>query len=174
MIFARLATSPINYWLGFVIDAGAAAALLVGAARSTRPAATVAAIVAGVVVYSFYEYAFHRWLYHRSLPGLHALHHRSPRAPIGAPFPFTLVVCGITLAFASLVVGPALAAAFAGSALLAHAVQGALHHLLHARRAPRLLRRLQRHHLVHHRRGDVNFGVTSRWWDRVFGTMRES
>jgi len=31
-------------------------------------------------------------------------------------------------------------------------------------------RRIQHHHLVHHRFNDRNFGMWTRFWDQLFGT----
>ena len=171
MNFRRLTTSPINYWGSFASDTLAAIGLLAaGFATTTRPLAAIAALALGIATYSFYEYAFHRWLYHATaVRDLHALHHRDPRAPIGAPFFFTLVVAASAFYLAHLVIDRPLAAVLAGAILATHVYQGAVHHLLHHGRAS-VLRRLQHHHNLHHRRSDTNFGVSTMMWDRVFRT----
>lgn len=173
----RLTRSPANYWAGFVLDTGAAVGLVAGGWAAHEGAALEpgVALAAGGVSYSFYEYAFHRWLYHgasSSFRTLHRLHHASPSATIGAPFFFSLAVIGATWALARLFVPTSLAAVFAGSHLAGYAVQGMVHHAIHRMRpADRgWLERLRAHHLLHHRREDGNFGVTSALWDRLLGT----
>lgn len=169
----RLCVNRTNYWLGFVIDVIVAAALLV------YGGAHIAALAVGVVAYTFYEYAFHRWLYHavaNPVRSLHANHHRDRALRLGAPFFFSLGVTALTWTVASLVVGRDAAAVFAGTILGGYAFQSAVHHIAHGwsgtyRWRGRLVRHWRRHHLRHHKHGDVNFGIVTTVWDRLFGTL---
>src|SRR5581483_11524934 len=48
-----------------------------------------------------------------------------------------------------------------------------VHHIQHHRPAPHAyLQNLERAHRAHHARPRVNFGVTTTWWDRAFGTFQ--
>jgi sterol desaturase/sphingolipid hydroxylase (fatty acid hydroxylase superfamily) len=171
----RLTASPLNYWGGMVLDGAVATALLVAGATHVSSTAWIATAAVGATAFSLLEYAAHRWLYHE-LPTagrhIHGRHHAEARRPIGAPFFFSLLVGAASWMLAWPIVGAALAAVFTGTLLGAFAYQSALHHLLHRGwlRGTPLLASLRRHHALHHRRGDVNFGLTSTVWDRVLGT----
>jgi sterol desaturase/sphingolipid hydroxylase (fatty acid hydroxylase superfamily) len=174
-----MAFNRVNYWLGFALDFTVSLATIgIGVAAGDAPwPVPLAALAAGAFAFTLYEYALHRWLYHvlpTAVRRIHRDHHGEPRRLVGAPFFFSLTVTALTWALASLAVSRATAAVFAGTILFAYAYHGAVHHLVHARRfrGAGLFARLQRHHLVHHaaRYGDVNFGVTTTIWDRVFGT----
>jgi 4-hydroxysphinganine ceramide fatty acyl 2-hydroxylase len=46
-----------------------------------------------------------------------------------------------------------------------------MHHSLHHYRLPfAWFRHLQSEHRIHHAMPETNFGVTMRFWDKVFGT----
>ena len=56
--------------------------------------------------------------------------------------------------------------------MLGYLAYGGVHYWLHHRSTRHLppLRRLKRHHALHHHRNEsCNFGVSTRFWDRVFG-----
>src|SRR6266481_5720628 len=56
--------------------------------------------------------------------------------------------------------------------LAAFAVHGVLHHSHHHWvRGAVWCRSLRVHHRIHHRLPSTNFGVTTRFWDDIFGTM---
>lgn len=166
----RLTTSPLHYWCSFASDIVAAGLLLAFGMGAARPFGVVAAVVVAATIYTFFEYAFHRWLYHATrVHNLHALHHADPRAAVGAPFLFTLALAASAFWLAHRVVSAPVAAIFAGALLGTHVYQGVIHHLLHQGRG-RAFRGLRRHHNLHHRRGDTNFGVSTMFWDRVFRT----
>lgn len=173
----RLVLSPTNYWGGLALDCVVSLALVIGGCAFASDARFAAAtLVVGVLTYSLYEYGFHRWLYHGP-PSLaqriHGQHHETD-ALIGAPFFFSLSVAVLSWGVAWLVLPAALAAVFAGTILGSYAYQSTVHHLLHARRLRKhpLYRSLRRHHAIHHARGDVNFGLTWMFWDRIFRTRR--
>lgn len=174
----RVMISPANYWAGFALDGGVAAATIaVGvAATPAGPAAIALALAAGAAFYSLLEYAVHRWLYHRwptIVRRIHRHHHADVRLVQGAPCFATLGVAAVLGALAALVVDRGLAATFAGTVLAGYFAQSVVHAQLHrGRRAPRWLDGLRRHHLAHHRHDDGNYGITTTVWDRVLGTAR--
>ena len=107
-------------------------------------------------------------------PHWHARHHARPAALIGTP---TLLSGGLV---AGLVLLPAwwLGAVWQAVALTLGLLAGYLgyasvHHALHHWRATSAwMQRRQRWHAQHHRAGAAPgcFGVTSSFWDHVFGT----
>ncbi len=175
----RLVYSPANYQLGMIVDAvGAAIFLLLGLRTPMSPVARIAAIVAGFAAWGFLEYAIHRWVGHGP-PSIarrgHAMHHADDRAPIAAPV--FVVMAGACLIWAALalLVGAGIAALLVCGAYLGYNHYALLHHVLHHHEvlAARVgLRRLERGHCVHHAHHDVNFGVTSTLWDRIFRTYQ--
>ncbi len=124
----------------------------------------------GLVAWPLVEYALHGWLSHRfrtPIAPLHWEHHKDPHRVFTSPtawLPLTLA--------AYLVFGPGFALGlFCGFARYEY-----VHWRTHFRE-PRTAgqRRLREHHLAHHA-CDPNayFGVTTRFWDRVLGTLPAS
>lgn len=136
-------------------------------------AATLAAV--GFASWSFVEYAIHGLLAHRFqtfVSPLHGQHHREPWAVFTAPLAW---VPGMALFFGllSAAVGARWAAPFSLGLLLGFARYEYEHWRIHFRlpRTPRE-RLLREHHLAHHFRNPRAYcGVTTRFWDRVFGTL---
>jgi sterol desaturase/sphingolipid hydroxylase (fatty acid hydroxylase superfamily) len=149
---------------------------------STAPHPLTWAIVygAGLIAWTLFEYLLHRVLFHHApvLSQIHDRHHQSPQDLIG------------TLAWASAVVGLVAVASPAcvalgfdlGTAATAGLVTGYLwyvfvHYATHHRQ-PRhnsyLYRARLRHARHHHLSHSGNFGVTTAFWDHVFGTALEA
>lgn len=175
-----IAMSRTNYRLAYVADFACAVIFgYLGLRASGAWYVALASLFAGAFAFSFVEYALHRWLFHSNslLAGkVHASHHRDPQQPSALPFWSSAVSAPVffwllTPATSALVAHFALCGFFA-----AYFSYGVLHHLQHSiriRSIPfRWLRRRWAAHAVHHGRGDVNFGVTTSLWDRVFGTYR--
>jgi len=121
------------------------------------------------------EYLVHGVVCHRyrtfATP-LHMGHHREPRAVFTSPAawgPAALALFGGL----ALALGPALAGAAVAGLLAGFARYEYLHWRIHFRepRSPRE-RLLRAHHLAHHFRNPRAYhGVTTRRWDRLFGTL---
>ena len=157
--------------------------LMVACAWEARAAgmsvfATVGLAAAGMFAWTVAEYVLHRAVFHHVplIRDEHFAHHAAPRELIGTP---TLVSVAI---FAALVYAPlvwlagrggasALSVGLLGGYLAYVAVHYAVHH--ESSHGIAYLARLKRHHALHHHGGtNCNFGVTTRVWDRVFGTLR--
>lgn len=173
----RLSGSRINYWATYPVDLSLMLFFLGWDALHLRVGHVEVAgwALAGLFLWTLSEYAFHRWMYH--VPGLaitrwgHERHHGDPTAYVAMPF---LVTPVLFLPLQQLV---ATRLGFHGfSSLLAGWFAGFIgysffHHALHHHRLPHgWYRRLQAQHRIHHAIPEVNFGVTTRYWDRVFGT----
>lgn len=137
------------------------------------------AFCGGLVFYTFLEYLTHRWLMHgmRPFSGLHDVHHRNPTADIGIP------VWLSGAGFASIVFAPLwfeaglnVACGFTAGMIVGYLWFGLLHHAIHRWRAREgsYLHRAKRRHSRHHYGGEpCNFGVTTVYWDKLFGTARQ-
>jgi sterol desaturase/sphingolipid hydroxylase (fatty acid hydroxylase superfamily) len=174
--FVRLSESKINYWGNYVMNLSMMVIFL--AYDATRLNVTALSMVGffavGYFLWTFTEYSFHRWMYHMGFSMTvegHQKHHDNPTAYLSMPFPampavtmplFALFAYYLRIAGASSI----LAGWFFGLTLYAF-----MHHCLHHYKMPfAWLRHLQSQHRIHHALPESNFGVTMRFWDRVFGT----
>jgi len=130
----------------------------------------------GYVSWTLVEYLAHRFLLHHVgvFRRLHEAHHADPESLIGTP---TLISIGFFAVFAygpaALAFGTVAAAAWMAGLLAGYLAYVTVHYLVHheASRGYRLLRRLKRQHARHHHVAtDRHFGVTTAFWDRLFGT----
>jgi sterol desaturase/sphingolipid hydroxylase (fatty acid hydroxylase superfamily) len=130
----------------------------------------------GYAAWTLTEYLMHRFVFHHFpvFTAMHLAHHQSPHDLIGTPTLLTLA------AFAVLVFWPTYD--FAGleqaSALSAGMMSGYLayvsvHYIVHnvGSGGWPWMKKLIRLHAVHHHDIHHNFGVTTAFWDRVFGTQ---
>lgn len=174
----HFAQSKLAFYADFmlcpgVIGAMAAVAWIGGARREAPDFAT--ALVAGAIAWTLIEYALHRFVLHRVPPfrAWHAVHHAVPRELIGAPAWLSplllLTLFTLTWRFEDLVLACGVAAGVAAGYLVYVSIHYATHHLPGLQWA--WLRQLRCDHALHHRSVvPCNFGVSTRLWDRVFGT----
>ena len=139
---------------------------------------------AGFLLWTLAEYILHRWLFHYEPQTsfgqrlhwlIHGYHHAHPADGdriVVAPWASVPLTIFLYVAFTA-VLGDVGRSLFGGF-LLGYVAYDCLHYAIHhhsLRRLP-LGRRLKGYHLRHHLRDDASgFGVTSRLWDRVFGTL---
>jgi dihydroceramide fatty acyl 2-hydroxylase len=132
-------------------------------------------LLAGFLFWGLLEYAIHGLLAHRwktFVSPLHANHHRNPQNVFTAPIavlPITLLLFGAT----TLVASPFQASCFVGGTLAGFCRYEWMHWRFHFREPRSKRERLLRsHHLAHHFcNSRVYHGVSTRLWDRVFGTL---
>ena len=170
--------SKLSYYADFFICLALTALLAAGAIEpvSWRNGVTwLVSVGVGAMSWTLIEYSFHRWLYH-SVPvirDLHAAHHAQPNAYIGAP-PLIAIVLILLVFYAPVVSTSALAASgLTSGMLLGYMAYMLVHHASHYWRSPASpwLRRARLHHALHHHHSDaINFGITTAFWDQVFGT----
>lgn len=139
----------------------------------------------GVFVWTLIEYCLHRFLFHldQYLPErqlafalhflLHGVHHYLPMDRYRLVMPPTLFVLLCTpfykLVFSLLPYYWA-CAGFAGG-MLGYTCYDLTHYFLHHAKLPPYMRKLKKYHLEHHYKNyELGFGVTSWFWDKVFGT----
>lgn len=139
----------------------------------------VVAFVLGAVGWTATEYALHRGLGHRGRSkNPFTVEHLAHHADVGyfAPAYKKLIAAALMAAIGGpalyLVFGVAGAVAVAGFAMMYGAYE-VIHRLLHVSAGrTRYGRWARRHHLYHHyKRPRLNHGVTTPFWDFVFGTL---
>jgi sterol desaturase/sphingolipid hydroxylase (fatty acid hydroxylase superfamily) len=148
-------------YFGEVIVALTLAVVLL-ASSNFRFSATILLFACGVMAWSLAEYITHRFVLHSVATIQHGNHHARPQEPIDRVF------WQIWLAFTVvyLITGGAVLA----GVLAAYAWYLSVHHCAHHNPAV-LPASLLKHHLDHHRFARRNYGVTTKIWDRIFGTM---
>ena len=175
----RIVGSKLNYWFSFVVDSSTAVFFLlrgVFAYTGNRVSCTVA-LALGALSWGLLEYSCHRWFFH--LPGSlahqgHMRHHDEPDGLLAMPW-FATTIVAFALWFVLRGVIPDGPAAFSMTALMTGYISyGTLHHMYHHVNINvlpgQLLKRSWANHQIHHKRPTTNYGVTTTFWDRVFGT----
>lgn len=139
----------------------------------------------GLFVWTIIEYALHRFLFHfdNNIPDypifytlhflLHGCHHYLPMDKYRLVMPPTLFVL-LCYPFykAVFAIFPYNwgCAGFAGG-LFGYSVYDMCHYFLHHKQLPPFMQKLKKYHLEHHYKNyELGFGVTSWFWDKVFGT----
>jgi sterol desaturase/sphingolipid hydroxylase (fatty acid hydroxylase superfamily) len=175
--------SRLGYYADFVVYPFLVLALMATALSRAAPygwAEWAGACVVGFATWTFAEYIFHRFILHDFpfFSGLHDAHHADPTGLVGTPtwFSVAFIVFGILLPlwwgtnfdFAS-----GLTTGFMVGYLWYVGIHHAVHHF-EIKPGTMLFRAKRRHALHHFARQSCNFGVTSGFWDRVFGTSFET
>jgi len=156
--------------------------------RSSRLGRALAFSVAGLALWTLMEYLVHRYVLHVAFPAgkgwlrrllhelfdaAHADHHAQPWDGYHINGHLDTLLVFVWLAPLSFLAPPftasmAVAALFAG-----YAAEEWVHHAFHFRNFRwRYFQYVRRRHLYHHSRHGVGtaYGITSDFWDRVFGT----
>lgn len=149
-----------------------------------RPIEYVWLAIAGVTLWSLSEYLLHRLVFHAAPESgwakrivflMHGVHHDYPNDPERLLMP---PVAGIPIALCfwflfSLILPSGYLHPFFGFFLIGYLLYDYAHYATHHwRLLGRYGRQLTRHHMLHHfSNPDKFFGVSSPFWDRVFGTL---
>jgi sterol desaturase/sphingolipid hydroxylase (fatty acid hydroxylase superfamily) len=140
-------------------------------------------LLLGFIGWTLAEYLIHRYIFHyepRSVLGkrihylFHGNHHAFPRDRdrlFMPPIPSLLIASFFFAIFYGLL-GTRAYAFFPGF-MFGYLIYGTIHYAIHAFSPPfKWMKPLWRnHHLHHYKDGNKGFGVSSTFWDRVFGTM---
>ena len=172
----RVSESKTNYWATYVVDFSLLSFFLYWDATRTSigPSAMLVLFALGVFAWTLTEYAFHRWVYHLGFAitrAGHEKHHEDPLAYIAMPWPVTPILFLpiqwlLAVQLSAQGISTVLAGFFGG--FIAYSF---MHHSMHHYKMPfAWLRHLQSQHRIHHAIPDANFGVTMRFWDKIFGT----
>lgn len=141
-----------------------------------RALLSVGIFALGGVIWTFAEYLIHRFAFHHApiLKAVHMAHHDAPRALTGTPTIGTVIVFFLAVYWPmSWIAGAQTAAALTAGVMLGYLAYVGVHYIVHhlGSGGSPALRRLIKLHAVHHHDTEHNFGVTSAFWDRVFGTL---
>jgi sterol desaturase/sphingolipid hydroxylase (fatty acid hydroxylase superfamily) len=138
---------------------------------------------AGIFAWTFFEYLMHRFAFHwvaespraqKFIYIMHGNHHHYPRDRerlFMPPIPNLLVAVVMSSLF-YWIMGNNVFAFFPGF-VLGYLLYGSTHYAIHAWNPPfKWMKPLWRNHHLHHYKDDgKGFGVSTTFWDRVFGTM---
>jgi sterol desaturase/sphingolipid hydroxylase (fatty acid hydroxylase superfamily) len=171
--------SKVGYYADFIVYPPVVSALTAAGLWSSRSdffAYFVSSCVLGVVGWTFVEYVMHRFVFHRieAAIEMHDMHHAAPTAFVGTPTWVSLA--GFLFgAFLPLWWAGGLEIAYGGTVGLMIGYLGYLtvHDAVHRWRIDdkSILYRAKLRHAAHHYgEQDGNFGVTTGFWDRMFGT----
>jgi sterol desaturase/sphingolipid hydroxylase (fatty acid hydroxylase superfamily) len=145
--------------------------------------------LAGVFTWTLFEYFIHRFVFHyhagngwseKLLYILHGNHHEYPRDKqrlFMPAFPSMIIssfLFMITYLIAGMLNTPGnIAYSFFPGFLFGYLLYGSMHYAIHAWHPPfRWMKSLWRnHHLHHYKEQEKGFGVSSTFWDHVFGSM---
>lgn len=139
--------------------------------------------LAGIFVWTLAEYILHRFVFHHHPDSdkgkrinyvLHGNHHEYPRDKerLFMPPAPSLIIAAMFFFLFYAVMGKYVFPFFPGF-MLGYLIYGSMHYAIHAWNPPfKWMKGLwKNHHLHHYKHTDLGFGVSSTFWDHVFGTM---
>jgi sterol desaturase/sphingolipid hydroxylase (fatty acid hydroxylase superfamily) len=137
----------------------------------------------GFFLFTLFEYLMHRYLFHLPVTSpkrekfvytIHGVHHDYPKdkSRLAMPPLVSLVLATLFFIIFRGLMGD-YSFGFLAGFLMGYTVYLAIHYSIHAFKVPgNFLKTLWHHHSIHHyREPDRAFGVSSPFWDIVFGTM---
>lgn len=146
---------------------------------------TVGLFALGVVTFTWVEYITHRHLFHMQTYTrlreklqytLHGVHHEFPKDKdrLAMPPLLSITIATVLLLLLRLVIGD-FVFAFLPGFLVGYAAYLSVHYMVHAYQPPKnFFKVLWINHSVHHYKdGEIVFGVSSPFWDYIYGTMRD-
>ncbi len=172
----RIAESKSNYWMTYVMDVGLMVFFLAWDVVHFSVALTSVAVlfVIGAATWTLSEYLFHRWLYHLGFEMAragHEKHHQNPKGYLAVPWFFSPILFVPPQQLIAGWFGVHGASAFFAGWFAGLITYSYLHHCLHHYNLTfAWYRHLQSQHRLHHAFPETNYGVTTRYWDRVFRT----
>lgn len=136
-----------------------------------------ALVLLGILSWTLVEYLVHRHVLHGLQPfkRWHEAHHQRPQALLCTPTIFSAsLILALVFVPAVLLGSERTACALTTGFLLGYLAYGVVHHATHHWRTDSawLLERKRWHALHHHGRLSGRYGVTSGFWDLVFGTSQ--
>lgn len=139
--------------------------------------------LAGLLAFSLVEYIMHRFLFHlhpktpkqeKFAYTVHGVHHDYPKDKdrLAMPIPLSLLLSTLFFFFYKMIMGT-FVFGFLPGFLMGYALYLWVHYMVHAFKPPKnFFKVLWVHHGIHHYKDQDNaFGVSSPFWDVIFGTM---
>jgi hypothetical protein len=182
-LIRKLGSSTFNYWFGYVANISLVIWLVSHAFSHGRAqlglGTFVAYAVTGLVAWTLAEFLLHRYVYHLWTSFLtegHALHHEKPRALIGVPWYLTTIALVLFFELLAIPLRASSTGVVMGFAWLGYILYCVAHHGSHhwSYKNNPWLRKMKRHHLLHHAHPEYNWGFTTPLWDHVFRTHYDS
>jgi sterol desaturase/sphingolipid hydroxylase (fatty acid hydroxylase superfamily) len=138
--------------------------------------------IAGLLFWTFFEYIIHRFIFHWISDNprtkkvayiMHGNHHEFPRDRqrlFMPPLP-SVILASIIFVIMFALLGNNAFAFFPGF-ILGYLLYASMHYAIHAWHPPfKWLKPIWRnHHLHHYKADDKGFGVSTHFWDKIFGT----
>jgi sterol desaturase/sphingolipid hydroxylase (fatty acid hydroxylase superfamily) len=152
---------------------------------SLSPWQTIGMFFLGVLTFTWVEYNMHRYVFHMSTYSkarvkwqymIHGVHHEFPRDKdrLAMPPLLSVTIATILLLVFRVILGD-LVFSFLPGFIVGYAAYLSIHYMVHAFQPPRnVFKWLWINHSIHHyKNGDVVFGVSSPFWDYIYGTMKD-
>jgi len=145
-----------------------------------------AALAGGLASWTLLEYLLHRWVFHfKPSPGselaedvhflIHGVHHDWPHDPDRLVMPpvFSILLAVLFGVPIYLAAGPHLFDPIFAGLVIGYLWYDMTHYAVHhVKPRSEVGQRLRRHHYLHHFKcPDARYGVSTPFWDYVFGTM---
>nr|XP_023026295.1 fatty acid 2-hydroxylase [Leptinotarsa decemlineata] len=155
--------------------------------KDSTPMGPVAlSVVEGVILWTLIEYSLHRWVFHIEPSGkskamiyfhfvIHGLHHKVPFDPkrlVFPPFPAAIIAFTLYQTLSVLIPDSNRLLVLAGG-LAGYVIYDMIHFYLHhgSPKENGYFYHLKRYHNQHHfAHDDLGFGISSMFWDKIFGT----
>lgn len=137
----------------------------------------------GMFFWTLFEYIMHRFAFHMVAESergqkiiyiMHGNHHHFPRDRerlFMPPVP-SIILASLIFFLLHAIIGPNVYMFFPGF-LIGYLIYGSMHYAIHAWNPPfKWMKPLWRNHHLHHYKDEgKGYGVSTTFWDRVFGTM---
>ncbi len=133
----------------------------------------------GFITWTFLEYILHRYIFHwiaeqkfikTMVYCIHGIHHEYFATTNYVPFLQNILFYGGGALFFYGIFGDQTFIFYTGF-LVAVIFQVYIHNLVHVG-GSKYFKKLQWHHQYHHMYSDFNFGISTRFWDWVFGSLK--
>ncbi len=145
----------------------------------------IALFLSGIAFWTLFEYFFHRYIFHFTPRGafqervsflFHGVHHQYPndKKRLVMPIALSLSIAVLLLALFAALFG-VWAWAFSAGFAVGYLAYDMTHYSIHHFKRPqgKWFRNLWKSHLDHHfRDSSRGYGVSSSFWDHVFGTVQ--
>ena len=133
------------------------------------------AFAGGAMLWTLVEYLLHRFVYHKVavVKELHGMHHSHPNDFVGAPIWMSIASFACLLALLTWLWDFEMASGITGGLMVGYVSYLLVHDAVHRWQLGERswMRNYRLRHLRHHRHPlPGNFGVTTGFWDLVFGT----
>jgi sterol desaturase/sphingolipid hydroxylase (fatty acid hydroxylase superfamily) len=177
--------SRVRPWHVLAVWAPISAYSLYRGFRLTPLLAGIAVAVLGVFTWTLLEYILHRWLFHHHFSQdseaqrdlgflIHGVHHDYPMDPdrLVMPPAISVLVAAAIGVPAWFIAGPAYFWAFFGGLVGGYLWYDLTHYATHHGKSLTGIGKLQKsYHMLHHyQTPNIRYGITTPFWDLVFGT----